>query len=79
MSNKQNPIGYIFAGLIGALAGAVSMIGLGKMIPNMMVNCMKKMREEGGEMPECCKDMMNKPSAEPKARKTSSRKRKSDK
>jgi hypothetical protein len=58
MDNKKSVFGYIFAGILGAIAGAVSMIGLGKMIPNMMVNCMKKMREEGIEPPECCKEMM---------------------
>ncbi len=76
MGNKKNPIGYIFAGLLGAIAGAVSMVGLGRLIPNMMVNCMKKMREEGMEMPECCMEMMGKPTAEPKHVRTRSRKHK---
>jgi hypothetical protein len=58
MGDNKNPFGYLIVGLLGAIAGAASMIRLSKLVPNMMVNCMKKMREEGIEPPECCQEMM---------------------
>lgn len=71
MNDKKSPVGYLIAGVIGALVGAISMVGLARLIPEMMANCMKKMKDEGIEPPECCKEMMG-----PKAGKTSGKKRK---
>jgi hypothetical protein len=57
MGDKKGPLGYLIVGLLGAAAGAASIIGFSKMIPQMMADCMKKMKEEGMEPPECCKGM----------------------
>jgi hypothetical protein len=59
MGNKK---GYLFAGLLGALAGAASILGLSKLIPKMMEKCC------GGMKGKCCEG--------PKAGKTGGKKRK---
>ena len=60
MNDKKSPLGYLAAGIIGAAIGAASVLKLANLIPQMMTNCMKKMKEEGIEPPECCKEMMGK-------------------
>jgi len=76
MGDKKNPFGYLIAGLLAAAAVAASVIGLSRLIPRMMAERMKKMREEGIEPPECCQGMMEECCEEPKAGKTSRKKRK---
>jgi len=45
MGNKK---GYLLAGLLGALAGAASILGLSKIMPKMMEKCC------GGMKDKCC-------------------------
>ena len=39
MKDKKNPFGYLLAGLVGAAAGAVAMLGFSRQIPKMMAKC----------------------------------------
>jgi len=41
MSNKK---GFLLAGLLGALAGAASILGLSKLLPKMMEKCCGEMK-----------------------------------
>lgn len=41
MGNKK---GFLIAGLLGAIAGVASMIGLSKMMPKMMEKCCEEMK-----------------------------------
>jgi hypothetical protein len=73
MGDRISPFGYLLVGFLGVIIGAASMVGLSRLIPNMMVDFMKKMMG-GGEPPEFCKKMMEKCScgdepAKPRAKK----------
>lgn len=76
MADKRNSLGYLLAALVGAAAGIASVIGFFGIMPRMMANCMKKMKEEGVEPPECCKEMMKDCCTEPGTEKKSAKKRK---
>jgi len=41
MGDKKSPFGYLIAGLLGAAATAVSVVGLSKLMPKMMEKCCK--------------------------------------
>ena len=58
MGDKKSPFGYLIAALLGAVAGATFVAGFFRFIPRMMDECMKKMKKEGIEPPECCQEMM---------------------
>jgi len=41
MADKKSPLGYLVAGLVGATAGAASILGLSKLMPKIMEKCCK--------------------------------------
>jgi hypothetical protein len=49
MGDKKSPFGYLLAGLLGAIAGAASILGLSKMMPKMMEKCCGGMKGS-----KCC-------------------------
>ena len=76
MADKRQTLGYLVAALIGAAAGITAAVSFFGMMPKMMAGCMKKMKEEGIEPPECCKEMMKGCCTEPETEKKSRKKRK---
>jgi len=49
MGDKKSPFGYLLAGLLGAIAGAASILSLSKLLPKMMEKCCGGMKGS-----KCC-------------------------